>query len=107
MELECDIYHQDEIVNENQDNENSETSTEFVPRRSQRAKQAPDFYGVRVNVTSCEVKEPNTLKEALASPDNQKWITAMEKEINSLKDKTLGRALDPRATSTWLSKLTE
>ena len=38
MELKCDINHQDEIVNENQDNENSETSTEFVPRRSQRAK---------------------------------------------------------------------
>ena len=56
------------------------------PRRSQRDKQAPDFYGVRVNVASCEVKEPNTLKEALASPDKAKWITAMEKEINSLKD---------------------
>ena len=27
------------------------------------------FTGVRVNVASCEVKEPNTLKEALASPD--------------------------------------
>ena len=26
VELECDINHQDEIVNENQDNENSETS---------------------------------------------------------------------------------
>ena len=29
--------------------------------------------------------EPKTVKEALASPDKAKWMTAMEKEMESLR----------------------
>ena len=34
-------------------------------------------------------------------------VLTLTKILSPLKNKTLGRALDPRANGTWLSKLTE
>ena len=34
-------------------------------------------------------------------------ITFVRYVVYNVEDKTLGRALDPRANGTWLSKLTE
>ena len=53
-------------------------------RRSERERRPPDFYGVRVNITSEALNEPTSIAEALSSPDKAKWEDAMKKEMQSL-----------------------
>ena len=57
-----------------------------LPRRSERTRHPPDYYGVRVNVASEQPKKPSTLEEVAASPQKEKWESAMETEMQSLKD---------------------
>ena len=63
-----------------------EVNEEEMPelRRSQRTRQKPDYYGVWVNAMEDLSEEPATFKDALASPDKDKWRDAMQKEIQSL-----------------------
>ena len=42
-------------------------------RQSERERRPPDFYGVRVNITSEALNEPTSIAEALSSPDKAKW----------------------------------
>ena len=62
----------------------NEEPAEPVLRRSARERQPTDFYGARVNIASEVVNEPASMTEALASPDKEKWIDAMEMEMESL-----------------------
>ena len=48
-----------------------ECETEIVPRRSERVRHPPDFYGIRVNVTSQNPKEPKSIEKAVIDPKNQ------------------------------------
>ena len=43
-----------------------EEPSEAVPRRSERQRQRPDFYGIRVNQCSEKSSEPATIEEAPA-----------------------------------------
>ena len=63
-----------------------EEPSEVVPRRSERLRQPPDFYGARVYLSSETSSEPTTIEEATACSEKSKWIQAMETEIQSLKE---------------------
>ena len=84
VELEYATDH--EIICDNQDSDMSEAIVEPVARCSQRVRQPPDFYGVRVNVTNAQLEEPTTLEEAIAGPDKERWYEAMENEMKSLRE---------------------
>ena len=58
--------------------------TEPVLSRPEMERRPPEYYGEWAAVTSIELNESKTLKEALTSPDKAKWMTAMEREIKSL-----------------------
>ena len=73
-------------VCDDRERDTTKVSTESIIRRSQRVRRAPDFYGARVNVANSQLMEPTSLKEALASPEREKWSTAMENEMNSLRE---------------------
>ena len=62
-----------------------EETTEPVQRRPERERRPPDYYGEWVTVTSTEPDEPKAARQALARPDKDKWMAAMEKEIESLR----------------------
>ena len=53
--------------------------------RSNRKKKAPDYYGDWASVTNAEITEPTIVKDALSSSDKVKWMSAMEKKIESLQ----------------------
>ena len=55
------------------------------PRRSERDRRPPAFYGEWATAANYDQREPRSLKEALASPQKEKWVKAMEKEMESLK----------------------
>ena len=55
-------------------------------RRSGRAQRPPDHYGEWVTIAHDEVKEPQTVKEALTSSSKGKWQKAMERELESLRE---------------------
>ena len=63
-------------------------------RRSNREKKAPDYYGEWASVTNAELTEPRTVKDALNSPDQAKWMKAMEKEIESLRESDVWELVD-------------
>ena len=47
----------------------SEIPVEPVPRRSERKRRPPAYYGEWVNSVIFDIKEPQTFSEALDSPD--------------------------------------
>ena len=52
------------------DSENCPTEqpiAKSIPRRSERERRPPDFYGVKVNVTNQSPKEPKSIEEAINS----------------------------------------
>ena len=86
MELD---FHDDE--NHVADKEHTtEEGAEPVVRRSNGEKKAPDYYGDWASVTNAELTEPTTVKDALSSPDKANWMSAMEKEIESLRENDIG-----------------
>ena len=60
-------------------------TTEPVLSRPERERRPPDYYGEWGTITSTDLNEPKTVKEALASPDKAKWMTAMDRELESLR----------------------
>ena len=63
----------------------NEAAEPQVPRRSERDRRPPAYYGDWATVTNHDQKEPRTVKEAMSSPRKAKWVKAMEKEMQSLK----------------------
>ncbi|GJW15906.1 retrotransposon protein, putative, ty1-copia subclass [Tanacetum coccineum] len=58
-------------------------------RRSARIPQAPNRYGYYVDVEEYELEdldEPPNYKAALADPESEKWLEAMNTEMQSMKD---------------------
>ena len=84
-----------------------ENQNETVLRRSERQKQPPDYYGVRVNLINETLSEPKTIEEATACSEKSKWIGAMNKEMKSLKENEVWELPKGRKTvgSKWVYKL--
>ncbi|GKE41799.1 retrotransposon protein, putative, ty1-copia subclass [Tanacetum coccineum] len=58
-------------------------------RRFARIPQAPDRYGFYVDVDECELadlNEPSNYKAALSDPEYDKWLKAINTEMQSMKD---------------------
>ncbi|GJT64689.1 retrotransposon protein, putative, ty1-copia subclass [Tanacetum coccineum] len=58
-------------------------------RRFARIPQAPDRYGFYVDVDECELadlNEPSNYKAALSDPKYDKWLEAINTEMQSMKD---------------------
>ena len=53
-------------------------------RRSGRKSHFPDYYGVRI-YSNLSQTDPNTVKEVLSTPEKDRWLDAMENEMNSLE----------------------
>ena len=64
----------------------SDIPVEPVPRRSERKRRPPTYYGEWANSVKFDIKEPQTFSQALDSPDKQHWMNAMENEMDSLYD---------------------
>ena len=88
----------------------TEEGAEPVVRRSNGEKKAPDYYGDWARVTNAELTEPTTVKDGLSSPDKAKWMSAMEKEIESLRKNDVWELVDlPKGRkavgSKWVFKI--
>ena len=64
----------------------SDIPVEPVPRRAERKRRPPTYYGEWANSVKFDIKEPQTFSQALDSPDKQHWMNAMENEMDSLYD---------------------
>ena len=73
-----------DIVTEVPSSATSAESEESIVRRSARERRPPDFYSTHVNVASEASNEPASMKEAIESPDKEKWTDAIQKEMDSL-----------------------
>ena len=57
------------------------------PRRSTRARSAPEWYGNPVlEVMLLDHDEPMNYEEAMMSPDSAKWLEAMKSEMRSMNE---------------------
>ncbi|GJX60580.1 retrotransposon protein, putative, ty1-copia subclass [Tanacetum coccineum] len=68
-------------------------------RRSARIPQVPDRYGYYVDVEEYEIgdlNEPPNYKAALADPESEKWLEAMNTEMQSMKDNQVWCAFKAR-----------
>lgn len=56
-----------------------------VPRKSERHRRRSPVYDGEWEKAACiDRNEPTTINEALSSPENAKWVKAMEKEMEVL-----------------------
>ena len=61
-------------------------TAEPVLWRSVREIHLPDYYAVKVNTANEKQMDPVSTEEAVASPEQSKWLKAMKNEVQSLKD---------------------
>ena len=76
-----------EVNNDHDDHDDHDNHNEkpIMPRRSTRICNATEFYGQLVNtVTLSEHDEPANYKEAMESPESEKWLEAMRSEMDSM-----------------------
>ena len=82
-----------------------ENPSETVPRRSERQRKPPDFYGIRVNLSAEISSEPTNIEEAITCSEKAEWIQAMETEIKSLKENDVWELVElPKGKKTVGSK---
>ncbi|GJY91981.1 retrotransposon protein, putative, ty1-copia subclass [Tanacetum coccineum] len=78
-----------EVHNEVAPNEVEPQNVKVPIRRSARIHQAPDRYDFYVDVEEYELEdlnEPPNYKAALSDPESDKWLEAMNTEMQSMKD---------------------
>ena len=74
-------------ISEEVNDDDHETSDQVItePRRSTRARSAPEWYGNPVlEVMLLDHDEPTNYEEAMVSPDSANWLEAMKSEIGSM-----------------------
>ena len=70
-------------MNDNDHDNHTEEPT--LLRKSTRVRNATEFYGQLVNAFTLEEHdEPANYKEAIESPESEKWLQAMRSEIDSM-----------------------
>ena len=82
-----------EEVNDN----DHETSDQVItkPRRSTRARSAPEWYNNPVlEVMLLDHGEPTNYEEAVMSPDSVKWLEAMKSEMGSMYENKVWTSVD-------------
>lgn len=78
-----DRERQENETEETQENEDSPAP--IIVRRSLRETRRPDYYGVWVHNVGTD-SEPTSVTEALSSSEKEEWKTAMNSEIESIKE---------------------
>ena len=77
--------NQEEVEQEERMPGQSDEESRTVPRRSERTRQRPDYYGTWIYTAKEQEKDPTTVKEAMSSSECEKWKDAMEKELKSIE----------------------
>jgi len=82
-----------EAANDNDHETSDQVTTE--PRRSTRARSAPEWYGNPVlKVMLLDQGEPTNYEEAMMNPDSDKWLEAMKSEIGSMYENKVWTLVD-------------
>ncbi|GKD10150.1 retrotransposon protein, putative, ty1-copia subclass [Tanacetum coccineum] len=100
--------HQHEV-----EHDTVEPQTDVIPvRRSARIPQAPERYGFYIDAEEHELGdhgEPPNYRAALSDPESEKWLEAMNAEMQSMKDNQVWNLVDlppncKTVGSKWLFK---
>ena len=84
VQLECSNENHGESSHEEGKQESTQQEIpDIILQCSTRKRKMPDYYGNRVTVADTSA-DPKSWKEAMASTDKEKWVVAMEKEMESL-----------------------
>ena len=75
-----------EEENELNSEKDNDAEKESIVRRPQRERRRPDYYGDWINSVEMIDKDPTTVSDALSSPEKQEWKTAMDKEMQSIRE---------------------
>ena len=82
-----------EEVNDDDHGTSDQVTTE--PRRSNRVRSAPEWYGNPVlEVMLLDHDEPTNYEEAMVSPDSAKWLEAMKSEMGSMYENKVWTLVD-------------
>ena len=82
-----------EEVNDDDHETSDQVTTE--PRRSTRARSAPEWYGNPIlEVMLLDHDKPTNYEEAIMSPDSTKWLEAMKSEIGSMYENKVWTLVD-------------
>ena len=99
-------------ISEEVNDDDHETSDQVVtePRRLNRVRSAPEWYGNSVlEVMLLDHNEPTNYEEAMVSPDSAKWLEVMKSEMGSMYENKVWTLIDltddPRAIENkWIFK---
>ena len=69
--------------------------TEPSLRRSTRIRLEPDRYSHNLMLGASKLQDPISVTEATSSPDSDKWMKAMQREMESLRENNVWRLVEP------------
>ena len=69
--------------------------TEPSLRRSTRIRLEPDCYSHNLMLEASKLQDPISVTEATFSPDSDKWMKAMQREMESLRENNVWRLVEP------------
>ena len=83
-------------ISEEANDDSHETSDQDTtePRRSTRARSAPEWYGNPVLEVMLLDHDDTNYEEAMMSPDSAKWLKAMKSEMGSMYEKKVWTLID-------------
>ena len=84
-------------ISEEVSDDDHETSDQVItePRRSNRVRSAPEWYGNPVlEVMLLDHDEPTNYEEVMVSPDSAKWLEAMKSEMGSMYENKVWTLVD-------------
>ena len=83
------------IEEANDDHHETSYQVTTEPRRSTRARSAPEWYGNPVlEVMLLDHDEPTNYEEAMMNPDSAKWLEAIKSEIGSIYENKVWTLVD-------------
>ena len=82
-----------EVANDIDHETSDQVTTE--PRRSTKARSAPEWYGNPVlEIMLLDHDEPTNYEEAMVSPDSAKWLEAMKSKMGSMYENKVWTLVD-------------
>ena len=76
-----------------------QNDNQTAPRRSERTRQEPVRYGLYISegddVMIMDSDDPVTFQEAMGQTDFEKWLRAMEEEMQSMSENKVWKLVEP------------
>ena len=89
--------NEEQALSDHENNIQFDDESPVIPQRSEHTRQHPDSSGVYSYMTNDTGRKSVNVNEVLSSPEKEKWIDVMEREMHSIKTNKVWELVKPSA----------